>query len=74
MAQGDIPVEGSAVVGQNFSLRAARSQSTDFTLNVNALNKDLHISIDNGDPDPQKRKTFEADLFSPGWKLRITPR
>jgi hypothetical protein len=82
MAQGDIPVEGSAPdtfpgdPKNTFRITALTRPKKDDRdhLLVNTGGKELHIFVDNGDPDPEKRKTFDEDLFSPGWQLRITQR
>jgi hypothetical protein len=69
MAQGDIPVEGSAVVGGTFPLRAKTKQGqnpNDSVLNVDSHGARLRIFVSTG-----TGKTFNEALRDPNWTLEI---
>ncbi len=71
MANGDIPVTGSAVKGSGsaatFTIEAHNgSPDTLDHLRIRTQGKDLHIRVDNG-----AHKIFDEDLISPGWTLEI---
>ena len=69
MAQGDIPIEGSAVVGGIFPLKAttkAGQPPNDSILNVSSLGKKLRIFVDNG-----RGRIFNEPLNETNWKMEI---
>jgi hypothetical protein len=74
MANGDIPITGSAPGGSGgqaqFTINCAGGSSDDLDhLVVRTQGKKLHIRVDNG-----AGKIFDEDLEAPGWKLEIMPR
>jgi hypothetical protein len=69
MAQGDIPVEGSAVVGGAFPLRAQPQPGqnpNDSILMVNSHGRPLRIFVSTG-----TGKTFNERITDPNWRLEI---
>ncbi len=69
MAQGDIPVEGSAVVGGAFPLKARAKQGenpNDSIMSINTSGKPLRIFENNGGG-----KIFNEPLVVSNWKLEI---
>jgi len=74
MANGDIPITGSAPKGGSgqatFTINCVGGSSDDLNhLVVRTQGKPLHIRVDNG-----AGKIFDEDLESPGWTLEIMPR
>ena len=74
MANGDIPITGSAPKtsgGQaTFTINCAAGARDDLDhLLVRTQGRQLHIRVDNG-----AGKVFDEDLQAPGWTLDITPR
>jgi hypothetical protein len=71
MANGDIPVSGSADEGGFFLIKATPrmgQEQPEATLNVNTNRDLLHIFVNNG-----ANKVFNEDL-EPGWRLEIRKR
>ena len=71
MANGDIPVTGSANEMGFFPIKATPKggqTQAESTLNVNTNNELLHIFVNNG-----ASKIFNEDL-EPGWRLEIRKR
>jgi hypothetical protein len=72
MAQGDIPVEGSAVGRNNTFTITAKAKPgqnpNDTVLVIDAPNRDLKISLNPGDGTPIINKTLKRDQ----WHLTIS--
>lgn len=68
MAQGDIPVEGSAVGPQGIFKIGFQQQGRPAQLDVNTFgrDRDLRIFLNNG-----AGVMLEVPLVSPGWQMRI---
>ena len=76
MANGDIPVSGSApdnpdAPDAEFTIRFPNGGSPDgrSDMLIRTQGRKLHIRLDNG-----AGKIFDEDLHSPGWAFRITAR
>ena len=74
MANGDIPITGSAATGSGsqatFTINVAGGASDDLNhLLVRTQGKRLHIRVNNG-----AGKIFDEDLEAPGWTLEIRSR
>jgi hypothetical protein len=79
MANGDIPVEGSAVVisgsGPSFKITAKNfvHDEGNFLLIRTTPGKRLHIFVKADVRDPAS-KEFDADVSNNNWKLEISER
>lgn len=70
MANGEIPVTGSAVGPQGtFPIEPTKTRPGDDNLIIRANGKKLHIVVNNG-----AGKTFDENLEDPGWTLLIRQR
>lgn len=70
MANGDIPVTGTAVGANNtFPIEPTKTRPGDDDLIIRANGKKLHIFVDNGNG-----KIFDEDLFDPKWRFTIRER